>query len=76
MDNKSFCIYPWIHMYVNPDGSVLPCCVGEYDKHLGNVRENTIEEIWNNDSSRQATVKASVTRLKSGFEYLASSGLE
>jgi radical SAM protein with 4Fe4S-binding SPASM domain len=53
MDNKSFCIYPWIHMYVNPDGSVLPCCVGEYDKHLGNVRENTIEEIWNNDRYKQ-----------------------
>lgn len=49
MDNKTFCIYPWIHMYVNPDGNVLPCCVAEYDKHLGNVRENTIEEIWNND---------------------------
>ena len=49
MNNKTFCIYPWIHMYVNPDGSVLPCCVGEYDKHLGNVRENTIQEIWNND---------------------------
>lgn len=51
MDTKSdtFCIYPWIHMYVNPDGNVLPCCIGEYNKPLGNVRTHSIEQIWNND---------------------------
>jgi len=47
MKSDTFCILPWIHMYVNPDGSVLPCCIGEWNQHLGNVRKNTIEEIWN-----------------------------
>ena len=45
--SNTFCILPWLHMYVNPDGSVLPCCVGEINEPLGNVRLNTIKEIWN-----------------------------
>lgn len=49
MDSKTICIYPWIHIYANPDGSVLPCCVADHHKHLGNVRENTLEEIWNGE---------------------------
>lgn len=50
MSSKTFCIYPWMHMYVNPDGSVLPCCVAHHHKPLGNVRQNSIKEIWNNDA--------------------------
>jgi radical SAM protein with 4Fe4S-binding SPASM domain len=49
MTSKTLCIYPWIHIYANPDGSVLPCCVANHHKHMGNVRNNTIEEIWNGD---------------------------
>ena len=49
MESKTICIYPWIHIYANPDGSVLPCCVADHHKHLGNVRENTLEEIWNSE---------------------------
>jgi len=47
--SKTFCILPWIHIYVNPDGSVLPCCIGDHNIHLGNTRFNTITEIWNSD---------------------------
>jgi MoaA/NifB/PqqE/SkfB family radical SAM enzyme len=36
-------------MYANPNGSVLPCCVADPHKHLGNVQNNTIKEIWNGD---------------------------
>jgi radical SAM protein with 4Fe4S-binding SPASM domain len=49
MESKTICIYPWIHMYANPNGSVLPCCVADPHKHLGNVQNNTIKEIWNGD---------------------------
>lgn len=47
-------------MYVNPDGSVLPCCVAHHHDHMGNVRKNSIQEIWNNDkykSMRQKMLK-------------------
>ena len=47
--SKTFCILPWIHVYANPDGNVLPCCIGDYRMPMGNVQENTIEEIFNND---------------------------
>ena len=51
--SDTFCILPWLHMYVNPDGSVLPCCVGEWDKPLGNVRQHTIKEILNDKPYKQ-----------------------
>lgn len=46
-----------MHMYANPDGSVLPCCVADYSKHMGNVQQNTIEEIWNNQKYRDMRLK-------------------
>ena len=47
--SKTFCILPWIHFYANPDGSVLPCCIGDHHKPLGNTNANSVVEIWNND---------------------------
>lgn len=49
MVSKTFCILPWIHFYANPDGGVLPCCIGNHRTPLGNVQQNTIEEIWNGE---------------------------
>ena len=45
--SKTLCILPWIHMYVNADGSVLPCCIGDYKQPLGNTHNRSIEDIWN-----------------------------
>ena len=45
--SKTLCILPWIHMYANADGKVLPCCVGDYNSPLGNTRDNSIKDIWN-----------------------------
>lgn len=50
MESKTFCILPWIHMYVNADGTVLPCCIAEHHKPLGNTQINTIAEIWNDSA--------------------------
>jgi radical SAM protein with 4Fe4S-binding SPASM domain len=49
MHSKTFCILPWVHFYTNPDGSVLPCCIGDHNKPLGNVQHNSIIEIWNSE---------------------------
>ena len=51
--SNTFCVLPWIHIYANPDGSVLPCCVAEHHIHMGNVQENSLIEIWNNDKYRE-----------------------
>jgi len=47
--SSTFCILPWIHIYSNPDGSVLPCSIGDYRLHLGNIQSQTIEDVWNGE---------------------------
>jgi radical SAM protein with 4Fe4S-binding SPASM domain len=51
--SKTFCIFPWIHQYVGPPGDVKPCCVYKYTDEIGSLKENTLEEIWNNDRTKQ-----------------------
>lgn len=47
-DNGKFCILPWLHAHVLPNGDVLPCCaVAVGSLSLGNVRQRPLEEIWN-----------------------------
>ena len=53
----TFCILPWIHIYANADGSVLPCCIGDYRMHMGNVRDQSIEEILNGPKYKEMRSK-------------------
>jgi MoaA/NifB/PqqE/SkfB family radical SAM enzyme len=39
------CIFPWTWILATIDGDVLPCSHG--GSPVGNLRENTIDEIWN-----------------------------
>ena len=51
---EKFCILPWIHAHVLPDGDVLPCCavaVGSFS--LGNVNKSSLKEIWNDSAYRE-----------------------
>lgn len=48
-DNETFCIYPWIHLNTWPDGKVFQCCLTGWQNHIGNLEDNTLEEIWNNE---------------------------
>jgi MoaA/NifB/PqqE/SkfB family radical SAM enzyme len=47
---------PWIHMHGIPDGRAYPCCLGEMHLPIGNLRENTMKEIWNSVPYRQMRV--------------------
>jgi MoaA/NifB/PqqE/SkfB family radical SAM enzyme len=40
--------------YVLADGSVYPCCIGEYthDLMMGNVRESTLSQLWYTEAWR------------------------
>lgn len=49
----TFCIFPWIHMHVDTTGDVLPCCIADHRESLGNVKDSTIEEIWNSEKYKQ-----------------------
>lgn len=51
--NKAFCILPWIHMHVWPNGNAMPCCIADSNKPFGNLKENSIEEVWNSEQYKQ-----------------------
>jgi len=44
----TFCILPWIHLYAESDGKVLPCCISDHSLPMGNVRLSPLADIWNN----------------------------
>lgn len=50
--SKTFCILPWIHLHTWPNGNVFPCCIVDFRENIGNLKDNTLEEIWNNDSMK------------------------
>lgn len=52
-DNKTFCIYPWIHLNTWPDGKVFQCCLTGWRNHIGNLENESLEEIWNNDYMKE-----------------------
>jgi len=55
--NKTFCMFPWIHLYVNTDGAAYPCCTTRYENPIGNVRESSIEELWNSPELKEVRKK-------------------
>lgn len=57
MESKTFCILPWIHIYANPDGSVLPCCVADHRRPLGNLQKETLSAVWNSDGYKSIRKK-------------------
>jgi radical SAM protein with 4Fe4S-binding SPASM domain len=44
-------------MYVNTDGAAYPCCTTKYENPIGNVRESSIDELWNNENMRDVRRK-------------------
>jgi len=49
MHSNTFCMMPWIHMHAFPDGRAYPCCLSEYWHPVGDLRKNTMEEVWNQE---------------------------
>lgn len=48
-----FCLIPWVHMHVWPEGNTYPCCFFDHDQPIGSMRESTLEELWNSDGLRR-----------------------
>jgi radical SAM protein with 4Fe4S-binding SPASM domain len=45
--SKTFCMLPWVHMHAFPDGRAYPCCLSDNRYPVGDLRKNTMEQIWN-----------------------------
>lgn len=55
--SKTFCILPWIHQYVGPKGDIKPCCVYDLNAEIGNLKTNTLNQIWNNQKTKEIRLK-------------------
>ena len=49
LPSDTFCIIPWIHLNTHPSGNVMHCCITDQSGVVGNLRQHTLSEIWNND---------------------------
>ena len=45
--SDTFCILPWNHLMIQPNGNIQPCCMTPHDMPIGNTKEDTLEEVWN-----------------------------
>jgi len=47
--SSTFCMYPWVHLHAYPTGPAYPCCQADMKYPIGNLRQKTIKEIWNDE---------------------------
>ena len=52
-NNKSFCLAPWIHSYISPQGLRQICCVAEHNFGIN----QSLESIWNSDEMKDIRTK-------------------
>ena len=57
--SQSFCMAPWVHVYVAPDGSAAPCCISEFASHddgVGSSRSQSLIELVNSEKMNSLRV--------------------
>jgi radical SAM protein with 4Fe4S-binding SPASM domain len=52
LSGDTLCVLPWMHLYINPQGTVGTCC--EFNEHypLGSIKNNPLQEIANSDAMK------------------------
>ena len=53
MESETFCMLPWSHLHAFPTGQAYPCCLGEMKHPIGNLREQSLKEVWNGEPMRE-----------------------
>ncbi len=51
--HNTFCVLPWMHLYVGTDGNVLPCCVADQQHPMGNIEERSVSNIVKSSAFNQ-----------------------
>ena len=52
-EDDVMCILPWIHMHPWPNGKTMLCCDSPWEDHIGDLRENSLKEVWNSEKMKQ-----------------------
>lgn len=51
--NTTLCAVPWMHLNFEPNGKVVPCCLTSHHNYFaGDLKTETIDEIWNSDNMK------------------------
>jgi radical SAM protein with 4Fe4S-binding SPASM domain len=50
LNDKSFCIFPFVQVVVRTDGSMMPCCIM---KGKTNIRDSDLEQYWQSDELKK-----------------------
>lgn len=45
---NTICTNPQVMLYIRGNGDVYPCCFVEYGEKIGNIKDQSIKEIWDN----------------------------
>ena len=56
IDSETFCMLPWIHLHAWPDGRAYPCCLANGHHPVGNLKEKSMREIWNDADMREMRI--------------------
>lgn len=51
--SDKFCMLPWLHLHSWPDGSAYPCCLAAAAHPVGNLKRQTMREVWNGEDMRE-----------------------
>jgi len=51
--SNTFCIAPWLSIHTWPDGKTFPCCLWNSGDPVGNINNESLEQIWNNEKMKQ-----------------------
>lgn len=46
-NSKTFCMYPWISLHINPVGQSFPCCISNPNIDFGTTENSSISELIN-----------------------------
>lgn len=52
-ESKNFCMAPWIHMHVWPNGRAFPCCLADTVIDYGNTNSSSIKDLWNSKLAKE-----------------------
>jgi MoaA/NifB/PqqE/SkfB family radical SAM enzyme len=56
-DQDTFCVNMWNHLFIGTQLDIVPCCVARLDRPLGNLTNQTLDEIVNSIESKEIRLK-------------------
>ena len=71
----SQCTFPWHFVGVDPYGNVLPCGWWYTEKPMGNIHEQSFEEIWNNAAWKELRTEHETGRLRETCRTCPAAGM-